>query len=132
MEKAEYIPQPGLSAATHFAAGKGSLITISFRPIPFFPLRLNWDAYIAEFRWNEFFCDEQRRGLFKYFRHCHRTREELREGIAGTMVTDTVEYELPLGLLGEIANVLAMKRQLRALFAYRQRMLPALLSRGLT
>ena len=53
--------------------------------------------------------------------------EETREGIAGTVVTDEVEYELPLGLLGEIANTLVMKRQMRALFAYRQKMLPALL-----
>ena len=31
-------------------AGEGSVITISFRPIPWVPLRLEWDAYIAEFR----------------------------------------------------------------------------------
>jgi len=127
VEEAEYVP-PVLSTPTSIAAGKGSRITISFRPIPFCPLRLKWEAYIAEFRWNDFFCDEQRRGPFKYFRHCHHTREETREGIAGTVVTDAVEYELPLGLLGEVANALAMKRQIRALFAYRQRMLPVLLS----
>ena len=87
-------------------------------------------AYITEFRWNDFFCDEQRRGPFKYFRHCHRTREETRQGVAGTVVTDAVVYELPLGLIGELANMLAMKRQIRALFAYRQKMLPVLLSRS--
>ena len=128
VEKAEYVPPPS-STTSGFAAGKGSLITISFRAIPFFPLRLRWDAYIADFRWNDFFCDEQRRGPFKYFRHCHRTREEVREGIGGTVVTDAVEYELPLGLLGELANALVIKSQIRALFAYRQRMLPVLLSR---
>jgi ligand-binding SRPBCC domain-containing protein len=128
VEMVECVPPPLACAASGFAAGKGSLITISFRVIPIFPLRLRWDAYIAEFRWNDFFCDEQRRGPFKYFRHCHRTREEVREGIAGTVVTDAVEYELPLGLLGELANALAIKRQIRGLFAYRQRMLPVLLS----
>jgi ligand-binding SRPBCC domain-containing protein len=130
VEAAEYVPPPSLPATTSFAAGKGSLITISFRPIPFFPLRLKWEAYIAEFDWNDFFCDEQRRGPFQYFRHCHSTRDETREGISGTVVTDAVEYELPLGLLGELANTLAMKRQIRALFAYRQRMLPGLLLRS--
>lgn len=126
VERANYVPPP--LPSTGFAAGKGSLISISFRPIPLFPFRLEWDAYIAEFRWNDFFCDEQRRGPFKYFRHCHRTREEIREGIAGTVVTDAVEYELPFGLLGELANALAMKRQIQGLFAYRQRILPGLLS----
>jgi ligand-binding SRPBCC domain-containing protein len=127
VEKADCVPPaPGSNAGTF--AGKGSQITISFRPVPFFPLRLNWDAYIAEFQWNEFFCDEQRRGPFKYFRHCHRTREEIRDGVAGTVVIDAVEYELPFGFLGELGNTLVMKRQIGALFAYRQRMLPALLS----
>jgi ligand-binding SRPBCC domain-containing protein len=130
VENVKYVTPPVLSSTASFVAGEGSLITISFRPIPFFPLRLKWEAYIAEFRWNDFFCDEQRRGPFKYFRHCHRTRNEIREGIAGTVVTDAVEYELPLGLLGELANALAMKRQIRALFAYRQRMLPLLLSQS--
>jgi ligand-binding SRPBCC domain-containing protein len=130
VEKAEYVPPQVTSTTTSVAAGKGSLITISFRPIPFFPLRLSWEAYIAEFCWNDFFCDEQRRGPFKYFRHCHSTRDELHDGIAGTVVTDAVEYELPFGLLGELANALAVKRQIRGLFGYRQKMLPALLSRS--
>ena len=110
------------------AAGVGSLITISFRPIPLLPLRLKWDAYIAEFRWNDFFCDEQRRGPFHYFHHCHRVREEIREGASGAVVSDVLEYELPMGPLGDLLNWLAMKRQIGALFAYRQKMLPLLLS----
>jgi len=108
------------------AAGDGSLITISFRPVPFFPLRLEWDALITEFRWNDFFCDEQRRGPFKYFRHCHRIREERN----GTVVSDEVEYELPFGVLGDVANRVIMKRQIRLLFRHRQEMLPILLERG--
>jgi hypothetical protein len=33
-------------------------------------------------------------------------------------------------MLGELANGLAVKRQIRALFRYRQKMLPDLLARG--
>ena len=91
-----------------------------------FPLRLEWDALITEFRWNDFFCDEQRRGPFKYFRHCHRIREERN----GTVVSDEVEYELPFGFLGDMANSLMMKRQIQSLFRHRQKMLPMLLERG--
>jgi len=132
VERGHYVapPAPPLPTMSSFAAGKGSLITISFRPSPFSPLRLEWDAYIAEFQWNDFFCDEQRRGPFRYFRHCHSIRDEIREGIAGSVVRDALEYELPLGRLGELANKVAMKRQIRALFAYRHRMLPVLLSRS--
>ncbi len=67
---------------------------------------------------------------FRYFHHCHRVREEIREGAAGSVVSDVLAYELPMGLLGDLLNWLAMKRQIRALFAYRQRMLPLLLSRS--
>jgi ligand-binding SRPBCC domain-containing protein len=104
-------------------------MTISFRPVPLFPLRLEWDAYIAEFRRNDYFCDEQRRGPFKYFRHCHRVGDEVRDGVMGSLMSDAVEYELPLGLLGDVANGLAVGRQIRSLFHHRQRMLPVLLSR---
>jgi ligand-binding SRPBCC domain-containing protein len=125
VERALYVAPPAPSTGG-VAAGVGSLITISFRAIPWVPLRLEWDACIAEFRWNDFFCDEQRRGPFKYFRHCHRVRDER----DGSIVSDAVEYELPLGWLGDLANGLAIKRQIRALFSYRQRILPLLLSRS--
>jgi ligand-binding SRPBCC domain-containing protein len=122
VEHAKYVSPPGVSGVV---AGEGSVITISFRPAPLLPLRLEWDAYITEFCWNEYFCDEQRRGPFKYFHHCHRIRDERN----GSVVRDEVEYELPLGLLGDLANRLAGKRQIRALFSYRQKMLPLLLAR---
>jgi ligand-binding SRPBCC domain-containing protein len=110
-------------------AEKGSLIVISFRPVPLLPLRMQWEAYIAEFAWGDFFCDEQRKGPFRYFRHCHRVADAERDGVLGSVVTDAVEYELPFGLLGDVANSLGMKRQIAALFAYRHKMLPKLLSK---
>jgi ligand-binding SRPBCC domain-containing protein len=123
VERAKYVAPRGVSGVV---AGEGSVITISFRPVPLLPMRLAWDAYIVEFCRNEFFCDEQRRGPFKYFHHCHRIRGE-REG---SVVRDEVEYEVPLGLLGDLANGLAVRRQIRALFRYRQKMLPLLLAQG--
>jgi ligand-binding SRPBCC domain-containing protein len=73
VERAKYLAPPGIDGVV---AGEGSTITISFRPVPLLPLRLEWDACIAEFSWNEYFCDEQQRGPFKYFHHCHRIRDE--------------------------------------------------------
>jgi ligand-binding SRPBCC domain-containing protein len=128
VEPAKLVSSPGTTPG--LVAGAGSLITISFRLLPLLPLRLKWDAYIAEFRWNDFFCDEQRRGPFRYFHHCHRVREEIREGAAGAVVSDVLEYELSMGPLGDAANMLGVRRQIRALFAHRQRMLPVLLARS--
>jgi ligand-binding SRPBCC domain-containing protein len=128
VEKIDLV-SPRLPSTAGGAAGEGSVITISFRPVPLFPLRLTWDAYIAEFRWNDFFCDEQRRGPFRYFRHCHRIRGESRGAAAGAVVSDDLEYELPLSMLGDLVNLLVVKRQIRGLFAYRQRMLGKLLQK---
>lgn len=109
-------------------AGAGTRMTLRFRPIPFLPLRLAWDARITEFAWNDHFCDEQeRRGPFAYWKHCHRVKEEVREGRTGTLVTDHVTYELPLGPLGELAHTLGAAAQIRSLFRYRQKRLLELL-----
>ena len=126
IERATYVPPPGAPAGK-VVAGVGSVITISFRAVPLLPLRMEWDAVIREFQWNEHFCDEQVRGPFKHFYHCHRIRPETRRGVAGTLVSDAVEYELPFGRLGDAGNVVVMKGQLRGLFSHRQKMLVQLL-----
>ncbi len=129
-EKLELVTPPEGGSSQGAVAGKGSLITISFRPVPLVPFRLAWEAYIAEFAWNEFFCDEQRRGPFHYFRHCHRVRGEVRGAVSGTVVRDEVEYAFPLGPLGDVANALGGRMQIRALFAHRQKTLLKLLGQA--
>lgn len=112
-------------------AGAGTHMTIRFRPVPFSPVRLAWDARITEFAWNDHFCDEQeRRGPFAYWKHCHSVKEEVRDGQTGTLVTDHVTYELPWGVLGELAHGLGAAAQIRLLFRYRQKRLVELLLPG--
>jgi len=116
------VSYPGFSS---IAAGAGTKLTISFRPIPYSPIRMLWDAEISEFAWNDHFCDRQlRRGPFAYWKHCHRVQSETRTDnsgtpISGTLLQDKVDYELPLGKLGNIANSLFVASQLRSTFAYR-------------
>jgi ligand-binding SRPBCC domain-containing protein len=123
-------PPPGLlsSPATTAAAGVGTHITLSFRPLLWAPLRLSWVAEITEFVWNDHFCDRQMRGPFAYWSHCHRLRAVNRSGIAVTLVADQVDYELPLGALGELAHRLFVRRQIERAFAYRQTRLAELLA----
>ena len=110
-------PQQPFPGFKRIIAGSGTRVTLSFRPIPFSPIRIKWDALIEDFRWLEGFCDVQLRGPFRYWRHCH-TLETHRNG---TLLHDEVEYELPLGPLSFIADKLFIQRQLAATFAYRQR-----------
>lgn len=61
------------------------------------------------------FADEQTRGPFRVWRHRHTiaARPE------GTLLTDTIELEPPLGILGRTFAPLFILPRLRKLFAYR-------------
>lgn len=109
------------------AAGAGSEILISFQPVRFVPQRLSWLARIAEFAWNDHFIDEQVHGPFKRFRHRHGVASESRDHEEGTLVTDSIEFELPGGGLGALAGGVA-RGQLKKAFAYRQQRLLEVLS----
>ena len=130
IEEASFTPPPprpiGTPTLPGIVAGAGTRMTISFRALPFVPVRLPWDAEITEFTWNEHFCDVQHRGPFKQWRHCHRLLAEPHtavsgETVPGTRLTDQLEYDLPLGPLGSVANNLFVRYQLRSTFRYRQR-----------
>ncbi len=103
-------------------------MTISFRPIPFCPVRMQWEARITAFAWDDHFCDEQLSGPFAYWRHCHRVEAVTREGVEGTNVTDDVTYAMKFGVLGDVANTLGGALQMRSLFRFRQRQLLKLLA----
>jgi ligand-binding SRPBCC domain-containing protein len=123
-EAALTAPPPTPNRSVRFqnvSAGVGSRITLSFKPFPYAPLRVPWEAEITEFVWNDHFCDRQLRGPFAYWHHCHSLRPETRTGISppGTLLRDEIEYELPLGRLGDLANRIFITHQLRSTFAYR-------------
>ena len=113
-------PSPQSPGRTATAAGAGTRMTLTFRPVPLAPFRVSWDAEITEFVWDDHFCDTQLRGPFAYWHHCHRLQREIRDAVPGTLLRDEVTYEMPFGLLGEIARRLAVERQFRATFRYRQ------------
>jgi ligand-binding SRPBCC domain-containing protein len=108
-------------------------MTISFRALPLLPFRMNWQAAIVEFGWNHHFCDEQPKGPFAYWRHCHKVSEEIRAPepgtlVPGTLVVDDLAYELPFGILAERAHTLFARRQIETIFKYRQQQLLKLLA----
>jgi ligand-binding SRPBCC domain-containing protein len=67
--------------------------------------------------------DEQARGPYRFWRHRHGFEETA----GGTIVSDYVEYALPLGALGAITHRLIVGRQLREIFRFRQNALIPLL-----
>lgn len=109
------------------AAGVGSEILVSFRPLRWIPQRVSWLAKIVDFEWNSHFVDEQVRGPFKTFRHRHGVQGEVRNHVEGTAILDEVEYEMPAGLAGRLAAGL-VHRQMEKTFAFRRMRLPEILA----
>lgn len=135
IEEASFAPPPprpaGSSGTTRrrgVAAGAGTRMTLSFRPVPYSPVRIPWEAEIVEFAWNDHFCDRQLRGPFAYWRHCHSLRAESQNGTPGTHLQDRVEYEMPLGSLGDLAGRMFATQQFRYIFKYRQQRTAELLA----
>lgn len=124
---------PSTTRQRGIAAGAGTRLTLSFRAFPFSPVRIPWHAEISEFAWNDHFCDIQRSGPFKYWKHCHHIVPESRAPqpgavpVPGSLLQDHVDYELPLGALGDLGNIFA-RQQLGSTFRYRHRRTAELLA----
>lgn len=121
-------PHPDFSGLATSLAGVGTRFVLSFRPFPFSPVRIRWEAEITEFSWNHHFCDEQIRGPFAYWKHCHYIRPVCWYGFDATVIADDIEYEIPFGALGNLANRLFLRRQIERAFNFRQRQLGKVLA----
>lgn len=114
------------------AAGDGTRLTLSFRPVPFSPLRVPWEAEIHDFRWNTGFSDIQLRGPFRYWRqeHAIAASQHVDTLARGVTVADRIEYELPLpDALAVPANTL-VRAQIVSLFRFRHQRTAELLARS--
>ena len=101
------------------AAGTVLEFRLSWLAVP-----ITWRAFIREYDPPYRFVDVQVRGPYARWEHRHRFLEDN----GGTWVEDRVTYRLPLGPLGALAHALVVRRQLRALWAYRRRQLEALVA----
>ncbi len=80
-----------------------------------------WQTEIEIYEPTRRFVDRQLRGPFRVWRHTH----EFEDVAGGTRMTDHVEYELPLGPLGDIAHALFVKRTVAKIFDYRAEVIGA-------
>lgn len=135
LEEATFRPPPprpeGTPRYPGIAAGDGTRLTLSFRPVPLSPLRVPWEAEIHDFHWNQGFADIQLRGPFRYWRQEHAiAASQQAETLArGVTITDRIDYELPLpDALAGPANRL-MHAQIASLFRFRHKRTAELLER---
>src|SRR5512136_2398654 len=79
------------------------------------PIGVRWDGLIAEYVDQKYFRDVQNKGPFGVWSHIHSFAAEA----GGTRVTDRVEYEPPLGLIGKLIDPILVRPSLAYLFKYR-------------
>ncbi len=96
---------------------QGMIITYKVSPV--LGIKLNWMTEITHVEDKKFFVDEQRFGPYALWHHQHHFKEI--EG--GVEMRDIVNYKLPFGILGDIAHVIFVKAQLKAIFDYRYKKL---------
>ena len=91
----------------------GQIIEYTIKPILAVPLY--WMTEITHVKDRVYFIDEQRYGPYSLWHHQHRFTE-----IAGGIeMTDIVHYKIPFWFIGDIANALFVKHQLKTIFDYR-------------
>ena len=88
-----------------------------------FGLPFGWRTVIEAWEPGVRFVDRQLRGPYRRWHHSHL----FEDAPGGTRMTDRVEFELPLGPLGELARVLLVDRQLAAIFDHRRQAIGRLL-----
>jgi ligand-binding SRPBCC domain-containing protein len=98
----------------------GQLITYTVKPVACIPL--TWVTRIENVQPPFKFVDTQLKG--PYARWWHEHTFEAVEG--GVMMHDRVEYELPLGPLGELAHGIFVRQRLKEIFDFRHHTLERL------
>jgi len=91
----------------------GMIITYIVSPL--MGIKMRWCTEITTVVDHKYFIDEQRFGPYNLWHHQHHFEEV--DG--GVIMKDIVHYGIPMGILGQIANGIMVKKQLQGIFAYR-------------
>lgn len=91
----------------------GQIINYTVTPVLGIPM--SWTTEITHVDDKKYFVDEQRFGPYAFWHHKHFFK--VIEG--GVEMTDIVDYAIPFGPLGWIANSIIVKSKLKEIFDYR-------------
>ena len=92
---------------------------IAYEVSPILNIKMKWLTEITQVKDKSFFIDEQRMGPYKMWHHQHLFEEQN----DGVLMTDIVTYIPPFGIVGNIANAVFIKKQLRNIFDYRYKVM---------
>lgn len=94
-------------------------LIIEYYVTPMLGIKLNWVTEISHIEEPNYFVDEQRFGPYKFWHHKHIFTEV--DG--GVLMEDIVHWGLPFGFIGRLFGAWFVKKQLKHIFTFREKML---------
>jgi len=110
-------PEMNFVVTSEYEDGKmypGMIIT--YKVSPLFGIKMNWMTEITHVKEKEYFVDEQRFGPYAMWHHQHHFKEVT----GGVLMTDLLNYAIPYGFIGRIANSVIVADKIRKVFDYRE------------
>ena len=90
---------------------------IEYKVSPVLSIPLYWMTEITHVEEKQFFVDEQRKGPYSLWHHQHHFKEIP----GGVEMTDIVHYKNPLWIIGDLANILYVKKRVKEIFDFRHK-----------
>lgn len=109
----------GFEITSEFSGKMYPGMIIGYKVKPLLGIRMNWVTEITHVQEPFYFVDEQRFGPYAFWHHKHYFKPI--EG--GVLCEDVVHYKAPLGPLGRVMNNLVIKKELKGIFDYREKVL---------
>lgn len=99
---------------------EGMLINYTVKPLLGIPLR--WETEICKVERPLYFTDRQLKGPYKLWEHTHSYTPVN----GGVLMKDEVKYQLPFGVLGDIAHAVIVRKKVESIFSFRREVLKSI------
>jgi ligand-binding SRPBCC domain-containing protein len=95
---------------------------ITYKIAPLFGVKMNWMTEITHVSEGEYFVDEQRFGPYALWHHQHHF-VAIENGV---VMTDILNYAIPYGVIGRLANTVLVEKQVKKIFDHREKAIAGL------
>ena len=99
---------------------------IDYRVKPLLGIPVKWRTRIGKTMLHESFSDNQIEGPYSVWEHNHYFTSQN----GGTMMRDVVNYDLPLGIIGNIMHSLVVRKKINYIFEFRKSILEKMFNKN--
>ena len=115
-----------ISGVDGLVINDGVEITYTVKPI--FGIPLKWKTRICNVVLYQQFTDIQLKGPYALWEHTHIFTETEK----GLLMTDFIKYQLPFGIIGQLAHKLFVQKKIEGIFEYRRLILNNMFNKNAT